>query len=259
MQLCGTDTSTWLCAELQSDSGHCGSCSIACPAGNNCQSGVCACSTGGQALLHCPTWPVVVQQVCARCTYLNLTASLGCSQTETHTPLSPAIQTQRTATVQPLRAALPLGSHWQQVRAAADSMFLVVSHCAMHALPSPPPTMPACRLQREQPDWGRQQHQPAGTCPSCHDQRHCFDHLPCCGQRAQLRGCGLRPRSGHVLGVRGCLHFWRACLQPAGCHRYPALAVSCQCEWLSSPSNLLITGSAQAKRKRAAWDGKHRQ
>ena len=224
LRLCGTDTSTWLCADLQSDSSRCGGCDTVCPAGNSCQSATCACSSGESLRHMLGTNQTVRLGHAMLCGY----ASLRCSQIETHTPLSLTTQTWRTAIVQPLRAALPLGSHWQQVRAAADSMFLVVSHCAMHALPSPPPTMPACRLQREQPDWGRQQHQPAGTCPSCHDQRHCFDHLPCCGQRAQLRGCGLRPRSGHVLGVSGCLHVWGACLkQPFGQHT-PALATSCR-------------------------------
>ena len=46
LQLCGTDITSWLCADLQSDSSHCGACDTVCPAGNDCQLGVCACSSG---------------------------------------------------------------------------------------------------------------------------------------------------------------------------------------------------------------------
>ena len=135
LQLCGTDTSTWLCTDLLSDSSHCGSCAAPCPAGNDCKSGMCACSAGRQVKYRLSPleWEpdgVFRAQLC-ECAELRsdttcsvaVCAVLDAVKPTANPSLPPTLQTRRTATVQPRRAALLLASHLQQVRGLVDLMW----------------------------------------------------------------------------------------------------------------------------------------
>ena len=99
-----------------------------------------------------------------------------------------------------------------QPLAAGEGQMRSVELGCNHAISKPlvhcAPTILTCRLQLGIPAGRRQQRPPAATSYRQRGWKHSRIHLPCCGQHAQLRGCGLRPGACSVLGVsRGMCHF----------------------------------------------------
>lgn len=119
LTLCGTDTATWLCVDLQLDSSHCGSCDTVCADGNNCQGSVCACSTGRVAGQHqAPGRMACSLSVAFRAILARIHAAH--SQLWPHLAVSLNPQTRPTATAPTHRATLQSASPWRQVWPAGD-------------------------------------------------------------------------------------------------------------------------------------------